>query len=264
MFRAVWLEFVRLRQFRGWGSFVDDPAFTFAIEGKCAPSYAQGIWCEIMAEQIKSPNLGAGEASTSAPAATGLGALQEAARQAGRKGPPPVHLWNPPYCGDIGLKIARDGTWFYQGTPIGRMPLVKLFASILRKDPDRHVLVTPVEKVAVEVEDAPFLAVEMQVEDGPVLRFRTNVDDFVVADVDHPLRFERGPAEGIKPYIKVRGDLWALVTRALLYDLAEIGEIREVDGAEMFGVESSGIFFPMARADDMEAFEADGPKGPAG
>ncbi len=216
-----------------------------------------------MAKEIKSPNLGPDKASASAPVAAGLGSLQEAARQAGRKGPPPVHLWNPPYCGDIGMKIARDGAWFYQGTPIGRMPLVKLFASILRKDPDRYVLVTPVEMVSVEVEDAPFLAVEMQIEEGPALRFRTNVDDFVVAGADHPLRFERGPAEGIKPYIRVRGDLWALVTRALLYDLAEIGEIRQVDGADMFGVQSSGVFFPMAKADDMEAFEADGRAGQA-
>lgn len=171
---------------------------------------------------------------------------------------PPVHLWNPPWCGDIGLKIARDGTWFYQGSPIGRMALVKLFASILRKDADRHVLVTPVEMVGIEVEDAPFLAVEMQRRERggkPVLAFRTNVDDWVEADADHPLRFEPGPADGIKPYIRVRGDLRALVTRALLYDLVELGDIREVDGVEMFGVESAGEFFAMAPAaqiDDLQ------------
>ncbi len=109
---------------------------------------------------------------------------------------PPVHLWNPPYCGEIGLRIAADGIWFYQGSPIGRMPLVKLFASILRKDPERYVLVTPVEKIGIEVEDAPFLAVELEQRerDGrAVLAFRTNVDDWVEVDADHPLRFERGP-----------------------------------------------------------------------
>ena len=171
---------------------------------------------------------------------------------------PPVHLWNPPYCGEIGLRIARDGTWFYQGSPIGRMPLVKLFASILRKDPGRYVLVTPVEMVGIEVEDAPFLAVELQrrERDGQgVLAFRTNVDDWVEADAEHPLRFERGPSDGIKPYIRVRGDLRALVTRALLYDLVELGDIREVDGVEMFGVESAGQFFAMALTADMDRIE---------
>lgn len=208
-----------------------------------------------MADTGKSPNL------TSAAAPAGLAGLQSAARKArdsDASGMPPVHLWNPPYCGEIGLRIARDGTWFYQGSPIGRMPLVKLFASILRKDPGRYVLVTPVEMVGIEVEDAPFLAVELQrrERDGQgVLAFRTNVDDWVEADAEHPLRFERGPSDGIKPYIRVRGDLRALVTRALLYDLVELGDIREVDGVEMFGVESAGQFFAMALAADMDRIE---------
>src|SRR5882757_6016162 len=110
-----------------------------------------------------------------------LDGIASHARKAGsKKGPPPLHLWNPPFCGDIDMRIARDGTWFYAGTPIGRPALVKLFASILRKDLDRFVLVTPVEKVGIAVEDAPFLAVEMAVEsqgEGQTLRFRTNVDD---------------------------------------------------------------------------------------
>ena len=202
-----------------------------------------------MAETVKSPNLSEPGASQ------GLAGLQAAARSATGKGLPPVHLWDPPYCGDIGLKIARDGVWSYQGSPIGRMPLVKLFASILRKDPERYVLVTPVEKVAVEVEDAPFLAVALLPagEGGQqTLRFRTNVDDEVTVDANHPLRFERGAAAGVKPYVKVRGELWALVTRALTYDLVELGEIRSVEGIEVFGVASCDQFFIMARADELD------------
>jgi hypothetical protein len=188
--------------------------------------------------------------------AGGLGALAEAARGAAARGLPPVHLWNPPFCGDIGLKIARDGTWFYRGSPIRRPALVKLFASILRKDPERHVLVTPVEMVSVEVEDAPFLAVAMRVEDGPQGRslvFRTNLDDETRAGPDRPMRFERASGDGVKPYVLVRGDLWALVTRALVLDLVELGEVRDVEGRAMFGVASGGAFFPMAPADEMEA-----------
>src|SRR3984957_9535004 len=120
------------------------------------------------------------------------------------------------------MRIAGDGTWFYRGSPIGRAPLVQLFASILRKDPERYVLVTPVERVGIVVEDAPFLAVEMRVEEsetGPKLNFRTNVEDWVAVDAEHPLRFETGAADGLKPYVKVRGELWALVKRALFYDL---------------------------------------------
>lgn len=214
-----------------------------------------------MAESGKSPDF----AASGEPA--GLAGLQRAAQLAGAKGqkePPPVHLWNPPYCGEIGMKIGRDGTWYYQGSPIGRMPLVKLFASILRKDPERYVLVTPVEKVAVEVEDAPFLAVEMAVDDGPVLSFRTNVDDVVRVDAAHPLRFERGPSGGIKPYVKVRGELWALVSRPLLYDLVEIGEVRETGGSKLFGVESAGEFFAIAAAAELETMDSLAQGGRAG
>ena len=188
--------------------------------------------------------------------AGGLGALAEAARGASARGLPPVHLWNPPFCGDIGLKIARDGAWFYRGSPIRRPALVKLFASILRKDPERHVLVTPVEMVSVEVEDAPFLAVGMRMEDGPhgrTLVFRTSVDDETRAGPEKPIRFERSAGDGLKPYVLVRGDLWALVARALVLDLVELGEVRDVEGRAMFGVASGGAFFPMAPADEMEA-----------
>ena len=177
-----------------------------------------------------------------------------AAAPAPKGGPPPVHLWNPPFCGDIDMRIARDGTWFYAGTPIGRPALVRLFASILRLDPEGMMLVTPVEKVRIQVEDAPFLAVEMGVGEGehPVLRFRTNVDDWVSVDAEHPLRFAPGEADGLKPYLHVRGGLEALVSRALFLDLVERGEVRHIDGLRMFGVASAGLFFPMAEADSID------------
>jgi uncharacterized protein len=180
--------------------------------------------------------------------------LAEAAAGKAR-GPAPVHLWNPPDCGDIDMRVAADGTWFYCGSPIGRLPLVQLFASILRKDGDRYVLVTPVEKVGVRVDDAPFLAVEMHVEQaGPDSRltFRTNVEDRVTVDERHPLRFERGAAEGLKPYVRVRGDLWALVKRALYYDLVDLGVTERRGGEAWFGVCSSGTFFPMCPASEIE------------
>jgi uncharacterized protein len=176
----------------------------------------------------------------------------EAASAIRKRGPAPVHLWNPPYCGEINMRIASDGTWFYNNSPIGRLPLVQLFSSILRRDEDRYVLVTPVERVGIRVDDAPFLAVEMMIEEKPagqVLTFRTSVEDFVTVDQDHPLRFERGAADGLKPYVRVRGDLWALVKRALFYDLVELGETRE----DWFGVSSSGVFFPMVRAAELDA-----------
>jgi hypothetical protein len=171
---------------------------------------------------------------------------------------PPVEQWNPPFCGDIDIKIARDGTWFYGGTPIGRPALVRLFSTILRKDPEGYVLVTPVEKVGIIVEDAPFLAVEMRATQqgaDQVLRFKTNVEDWVEAGAGHPIRFEKGAAGGIKPYVRVRGDLWALVTRALFLDLVELAEMRAHDGARCFGVVSAGTFFPMANSDEVESVD---------
>jgi hypothetical protein len=189
---------------------------------------------------------------------TGLDAIAGAARRASGKGLPPVHLWNPPYCGDIDMRIAADGTWFYQKTPIGRAALVKLFASVLKREGDKHFLVTPVEKCGIAVDDAPFLAVELEVEDagaGRQLHFRTNVDDWVACGPGHALRFEPETATGgLKPYLHVRRDLWAKVTRALFYDLVELGEEREIAGARMFGVASAGEFFAMAPADSLKDF----------
>jgi hypothetical protein len=175
---------------------------------------------------------------------------------AGRlRGVGPAPSWNPPDCGDIDMRIAADGTWFYCGSPIGRAPLVQLFASIMRREGDRYVLVTPVEKVGIKVDDAPFLAIEMRIEseaDGPELTFRTNVEDLVTADSEHPLRFEPGASEGLKPYVRVRGDLWALVKRALFYDLVDLGQTEQVANEDWFGVRSRGLFFPMCPASEIE------------
>ena len=192
---------------------------------------------------------------------TNLEGLTVAAREAtnatpGGKGLPPVHLWNPPFCGDLDMRIASNGTWFYMGTPIGRAALVRLFSTILKREGDKHFLVTPVEKVGIRVDDAPFLAVEMQKKNdsrGTLLHFRTNVDDWVDCDAAHRLRFEAAADGGLTPYLHVRADLWAKVTRALYYDLVDIGEERVVDGQEMFGVESAGEFFPMADAEQVRA-----------
>jgi uncharacterized protein len=179
-------------------------------------------------------------------------ARDAAANSAAGRGLPPVHLWNPPFCGDLDMRIATDGTWFYQGTPIGRPALVRLFSTILKREDGKHFLVTPVEKVGIRVDDAPFLAVEMLKQDdegGRLLRFRTNVDDWVDCDSAHGLRFEAAADGGLTPYLHVRADLWAKVTRALYYDLVDMGEERVVDGHAMFGVASAGEFFAMADAE---------------
>jgi hypothetical protein len=192
----------------------------------------------------------------------GLDAIAGAARAGAGRGLPPVHLWNPPFCGDLDLRIAADGTWHYLKTPIGRPALVKLFASVLKREGDRYFLVTPVEKVGITVEDAPFLAVELRSEGGEAgdhrprtVHFRTNVDDWVACGPDHALRFEPEPGTaGLKPYLHVRRGLWAKVTRPLFYDLVELGEERAVDGVRMFGVASGGAFFAMAAADALRDF----------
>jgi uncharacterized protein len=195
----------------------------------------------------------------------GLEGLTAAARQAADgaaktspadNGLPPVHLWNPPFCGDLDMRIASDGTWFYMGTPIGRPALVRLFSTILKREDGKHFLVTPVEKVGIRVDDAPFLAVEMQKDGegaGRMLRFRTNVDDWVECCSAHRLRFEMAADGGLTPYLHVRSDLWAKVTRALYYDLVDMGEERMVDGQLMFGVTSAAEFFPMADAEQVRA-----------
>jgi uncharacterized protein len=162
------------------------------------------------------------------------GAGEETGRTA-----PPVHLWNPPHCGDIDIRIARDGTWFHEGSPIGRAPLVRLFSSVLRKDPDGYVLVTPVEKLKITVEDVPFIAVRVD-RTGEGLRFVTNVGDAVTAGPEHPLRVETDPVTGEPaPYVHVRGGLEARLARPVFYELAEMASPR---GEEM-AVESGGAWF---------------------
>jgi hypothetical protein len=183
-------------------------------------------------------------------ASYGIAGLEALLREHAGRPVPPVETWNPPYCGDIGMAIRSDGVWMYQGSPIGRIALVKLFASVLRKDDDgHHYLVTPAEKVDVAVADAPFMAVEMAVEGAgrdQRITFRTNVDDLVTVGPSHPLRFvEEAGSGGLKPYVLVRGRLEALVTRALYYDLVEMAEPRDVDGREVLGLWSSGQWFAL-------------------
>jgi uncharacterized protein len=191
--------------------------------------------------------------------------LASAARAAGGKGPPPVHLWNPPFCGDLDMRIARDGTWYYLGTPIGRKRLVKLFASILKREGDRYYLVTPVEKVGISVDDAPFVAVDFTADGagrGQHLAFLTNVDDVVTAGPDHPLRVERAPGTGEPaPYVLIRRNLEALIDRKSFYRLVELGCEEPVDGVPHFGLWSGGAFFPFIPTAELEGI---GTRGQAG
>ncbi len=197
------------------------------------------------------------DSTTDASALAALIGRAQADRNAGKDGLPPVDRWNPPYCGDIDMEIRADGTWFYMGTPIGRQPLVRLFSTVLRKDDDgKTYLVTPVEKVGIRVVDAPFVAVEMTVEGegaGQKLTFRTNVGDIVEAGPEHGLRFViHGENSQLKPYIHVRGRLEALVSRAVMYDLVECGEVLEMNGQDMFAVRSGGEIFPVMPARELE------------
>lgn len=191
--------------------------------------------------------------------AAGLAALiSRASAETGGRGLPPVERWSPPFCGDIDMEIRADGTWFYLGTPIGRAPLVRLFSTVLRKDEDgKTYLVTPVEKVGIRVADAPFLAVEMNASGegaAQVLTFRTNVGDVVEAGAEHSLRFViAGENSELKPYLLVRGRLEALVSRAVMYDLVELGETVEIGGVPMFSVRSGGVVFPVMPAAELDA-----------
>ncbi|MER8883294.1 DUF1285 domain-containing protein [Mesorhizobium sp. M0816] len=196
------------------------------------------------------------ERLTAATEARGLEALVSRATRAG-KGPAPVERWNPAFCGDLDMEIKQDGTWFYLGTPIGRMPLVQLFSSVLRKDADgRTYLVTPVEKVGIRVADAPFIAVEMDVSgagDGQIVTFRTNVGDVVEAGAGHPLRFvDEDETGGLKPYVLVRGRLEALVARPVMYELVEHGEEIDIGGKTMFAVRSKGEVYPIMPAEKLK------------
>lgn len=178
--------------------------------------------------------------------------IAKTARKAKKKGPAPVHLWNPPFSGDLDMRIARDGSWHYQGSPIQRPELVRLFASILKKEGERYFLVTPVEKVGITVDDAPFVAVDFDVAGegrDQVLTFRTNVDDTVAAGPEHPIRVRRDPRTGEpSPYVMIRAGLEALIDRKSFYRLVDLGEHH--DG--WFGLWSSGVFFPIIRSEELE------------
>jgi len=187
---------------------------------------------------------------TTTPSAESLATAARAASS--KKGLPPVHLWNPEFCGDLDMRIARDGTWFYLGTPIGRKELVRLFSTILRKDDDKYFLITPVEKVGITVDDAPFVAVDFAVsgnDNVQILTFETNVGDFSVAGGENPIRVERDPETGEpSPYVHVRAGLEALIDRKSFYRLVDIGAHHD----DWFGVWSAGEFFPIIPSAELD------------
>ena len=200
-------------------------------------SRAQGMTIHMSGQNIVTPN------------AEGLAASINATKS---RGLPPIHLWNPPFCGDLDMRIARDGTWFYEGTPIGRPALVKMFSSILKREDGKYFLVTPVEKVGITVDDAPFVAVDFDATGegvGQVLKFMTQVDDFATAGADHPIRVERDAETGEpSPYILIRSDLEALIDRKSFYRLVDLGVHHE----GWFGVWSNGAFFGIIPSDELE------------
>lgn len=170
--------------------------------------------------------------------AEGIAAAASKAAKSG--GLPPVHLWNPPFCGDLDMEIRADGTWFHEGTPIGRPAMVRLFSTILKREDGKFFLVTPVEKVGIRVIDAPFIATDAEITPDRVC-FTTNVGDQVVADADHPIII-RGDAQTPRPYVHVRAGLEALIDRKTFYRLAAAAG----DGADgRVGIRSGGQFFAL-------------------
>jgi hypothetical protein len=176
---------------------------------------------------------------------SGLDGVIAAAKQAPGRGLPPVHLWNPTHCGEIDIVIKKDGLWFHEGTPIGREALVRLFSTVLRKDPDGFHLVTPVEKMKITVEDAPFIATRVD-QVGGALKFLTNVGDEVEAGPDNAIRVEMDPKTGEpRPYLHVRRGLEALIARPVFYELVELAQERETEAGPQMGVSSNGAWFPV-------------------
>ena len=174
-----------------------------------------------------------------------LAGVMSAAKQAPGRGLPPVHLWNPAHCGEIDIVIAKNGLWLHEGTPIGREALVRLFSTVLRKDPVGFVLVTPVEKLAITVEDAPFVAVRVDAVDG-ALRFVTNVGDVVEAGPKNAIRVTADPVTGEpRPYVHVRAGLEALIARPVFYELAEMASDRDLAEGPTPCVVSNGVWFPI-------------------
>lgn len=182
--------------------------------------------------------------------------LASSARKIAKRGPAPVHLWNPDFCGDLDMRIARDGTWFYLGTPIGRPALVALFSSILKYEEGRYYLVTPVEKVGITVDDAPFVAVDFHAKGTGAeqsLSFETNVGEFVTASRAHPLRFAFDPQSGEpSPYLLVRDGLEALIDRKSFYRLVDLAVVQPFEGEDYLGVWSDAVFFPLLPADQLQ------------
>ena len=186
------------------------------------------------------------------PGKAGLDGVAAAVKQApgrenGPRGLPPVHLWNPAHCGEIDIVIRKDGVWFHEGTPIGREALVRLFSTVLRKDPDGIHLVTPVEKMKITVEDAPFIATRVD-RVGEGLRFLTNVGDEVEAGPDNAIRVEMGEDGQPRPYVHVRRGLEALISRPVFYELVELAEERDTPQGPTLGVVSNGAWFPVGPA----------------
>ncbi|MFP3384776.1 DUF1285 domain-containing protein [Tritonibacter sp. SIMBA_163] len=179
-------------------------------------------------------------------------ALEASAKAAGKGGLPPVHLWNPPFCGDLDMRIARDGSWYYLGSPINRFELVKLFSSILKLEDGKYYLVTPVEKVGITVDDAPFVAVDFDASgqgEAQDLIFTTHVGDRATAGPENPIRVERDPqTDEPAPYVHIRNGLEALIDRKSFYRLVERGVAR--DG--WFGLWSGGEFFRIMPADELD------------
>ncbi|RRH76837.1 DUF1285 domain-containing protein [Falsigemmobacter faecalis] len=194
---------------------------------------------------------------TEKPQTPNADSLMQAAGDSARKGPPPVHLWNPDFCGDLDMEIRRDGTWFYLGTPIGRPAMVKLFSSILKLEDGKYFLVTPVEKVGIRVEDAPFMAVDFRLQNpGPdqSLTFTTHVDDEVTAGPEHPIRVTRDTDSGEPaPYVMIRRGLEARIDRKSFYRLVDLGEHAGHAGQSWFGIRSGGQFFPIIPSSELES-----------
>ncbi|MEL6127962.1 MAG: DUF1285 domain-containing protein [Pseudomonadota bacterium] len=184
-------------------------------------------------------------------------AIATAVRAAAPRGLPPVDKWNPPFCGDIDMRIARDGTWFYNGSPIGRKPLVKLFSSVLKREDGKFFLVTPVEKLGIMVDDAPFVALDFEVTGNgraQIITFETHVGDHAVAGEENTLRVSFDAVTGEpSPYIHIRRGLEALIDRKSFYRLVDMAEVASVDGTDWLGVWSAGVFFPFMRAEELEA-----------
>lgn len=193
---------------------------------------------------------------SAAPGPPSAEAIAAAARRAAGRGPAPVHLWNPPYCGELDIRVGRDGTWSYLGTPIGRQPLVRLFASILKREGDRFFLVTPVEKVGITVEDAPLFADAVEVEgEGEARRlvFATTTEDVVAAGPEHAIRLAHDPATGEpSPYVHVRRGLEARIGRKTFYRLVDLGVVERTGRGDAFGVWSAGVFFPFLPAEELD------------